>query len=188
MWNARNLGGAMPQFLIRDAEAVEVGLQTAVDVALHLHEHIVQRTRVACAAGTATKRAIEARIRTLEQVVDLPQCDQSGMSREHESAHGSAEALDQSCMGERCQYLGDERRLEFARLRNLSCVELGLTIVVDLGQTAQDRYRALCVLPVHRCQCNESGAVRITYSALKHETETSKRVARGCVTNRDGGR
>lgn len=91
----------MPQFLVRDAEAVEVGFQTAVDVALHLDEHIVQRTRIASTAGTATKRAIEAWIRTLEQVIDLPKCDQSGMSRQHESARGSAKAFDQSCMCER---------------------------------------------------------------------------------------
>jgi len=146
------LGGAVPKFLIRHAETVEVGLKTSIDVPLDLHEHIVERAWVARTADTTAEWAIQARIRSLEQVIDLAQGDRTRMAREHEAARGPAKALDQSGMGERRQDLCNERCLQVANLCDLPCVELCRAIVVEFGEPAQHCNRALGVLSVHRAQ------------------------------------
>lgn len=88
----------MSKFLIRHSEAVEVGLKASVDVPLYLHEHIVQGAGISRTADTTSKWAVEARIRSLEEVVDLAKCDETRMACQHESAGRSPKALDQTRM------------------------------------------------------------------------------------------
>jgi len=149
MWNARLFSGAEPMLLVRQAEAIEVGLEAAVNVTLHLNEDIVERAWLTPAADTTAEWAVQACIGAFKQVVDLPQRDGLRVTGEHESARWSTEALHQSGVRERGQDLCHERCLQVAGLGNRPCVQLGLAIVIELSQSAEDRDRAIGVLSVH---------------------------------------
>jgi hypothetical protein len=90
--NPRLFRGTVPKILKRDAEAVKVCLETAIDVPLHLDEYIVERAWRSSATDTAAEWAIQARIGPLEEIVDLSQSDGRRMPSENEAARGAAEA------------------------------------------------------------------------------------------------